>query len=164
MVVFDALSRVSRDVSVYLEIKKMILAAGARFSSPSFQFDDSPEGEFRENIQVSVDQYQRQANAAQTKRRTKARLMDGYSCMRPPFGYRSDGKGKVIVPDENYAPIAKAALEGFACGHFQTQAEVRKFIEGHPVCIAKRRSCIGNSVVNEMLKNILCAGYFSYRV
>ena len=145
--VFDALSRVSRDVKIYHEIKDAALVAGARFSCPTFRFDDTPESELNENIQVSVDQYHRKQNAAQTKRRTHARLSEGYWCFKAPFGYRSDGKGKMMVPDEVLAPTAKAALEGYASGHFQTHAEIRQFIETNPDFLAVRKAPIGNNVV-----------------
>ena len=163
VVVFDALSRVARDVRVYHEIKDAAKKNGACFSCPTFRFDDSPEGEFAENIQISVDQFQRQQNARQTKDRTKGRLLNGYWCMKAPFGYRSDGKGKVIVPHETFAPIAKAALEGYASGHFQTHREVRSFIEQHPEFRANRKTArLGNNFVKDMLKRSIYAGYFEY--
>ena len=162
-VVFDALSRLARDVDIYREIKKFAISKGARFSCPTFHFDDSPEGELSENIQISVDQFQRQQNAKQTKNRTKGRLINGYWCMKAPFGYRSDGKGKVMVPHETFAPIAKAALEGYASGHFQTHNEVRAFIEEHPDFRAKRKNPrVGNNFVKDMLTRSIYAGYYDY--
>ncbi|WP_422802520.1 recombinase family protein [Sulfitobacter pontiacus] len=163
VVVFDALSRLARDVRIYHEIKDAAIKAGARFSCPTFRFEDSPEGELSENIQISVDQFQRQQNAKQTKSRTKGRLINGYWCMNAPFGYRSDGKGKVMVPHETFAPIAKAALEGYASGHFQTHGEVRAFIENHPDFRASRKNPrVGNNFVKDLLSRSIYAGYYDY--
>ncbi|WP_432280468.1 recombinase family protein [Tropicimonas omnivorans] len=163
VVVFDALSRLARDVRIYHEIKDAAIKAGARFSCPTFRFEDSPEGELSENIQISVDQFQRQQNAKQTKSRTKGRLINGYWCMKAPFGYRSDGKGKVMVPHETFAPIAKAALEGYASGHFQTHGEVRTFIEKHPDFRAQRKNPrVGNNFVKDLLSRSIYAGYYDY--
>ena len=163
VVVFDALSRLARDVRIYHEIKDAAIKAGARFSCPTFRFEDSPEGELSENIQISVDQFQRQQNAKQTKSRTKGRLINGYWCMKAPFGYRSDGKGKVMVPHETFAPIAKAALEGYASGHFQTHGEVRTFIEDHPdFKVGRKKPRVGNNFVKNLLSRSIYAGYFDY--
>ncbi|WP_430383340.1 recombinase family protein [Yoonia maritima] len=163
VVVFDALSRVSRDVKIYHEIKEFVLAAGAKFSCPTFRFDETPEGELAENIQVSFDQYHRKSNAAQTKRRQHARIADGYWCFAAPFGYRSGGKGKVMEQHETFGPIAKAALEGYACGHFQSHAEVRTYIERQPEFRANRRGRLGNSVVKNMLTNVIYTGHLEYK-
>ncbi|MEP4194545.1 MAG: recombinase family protein [Aliishimia sp.] len=164
VIVFDSLSRLSRDVKVYHEIRELILAAGARFSCPTFNFNDSPESELSENIQVSVDSYHRKSNAAQTKRRTKARVKDGYWCFTAPFGYRADGKGKVMVPHETLAPIAKFALEGYASGHFQTQNEVRQYIEAQPEYQKSRKTKgTGGSFVSNMLRREIYAGYYEYK-
>jgi site-specific DNA recombinase len=163
VVVFDALSRLSRDVKVYHEIKDHVVAAGAKFSCPTFRFDDTPEGELSENIQVSVDQYHRKSNAAQTMRRQRSRIADGYWCLASPFGYRSGGKGKVIVEHEVFGPIVKAALKGFACGHFQTQTEVQKFIEAHPEFRRHRTNGLGHSVVKTVLTNVIYTGYLEYK-
>ena len=163
VVVFDALSRLSRDVKVYHKIKEYVVAAGAKFSCPTFRFGDTPEGELSENIQVSVDEYHRKSNAAQTKRRQHARIADGYWCLAAPFGYRSGGKGKIIVQHEIFGPIVKAALEGYACGHFQTQAEVREYIEAQPEYIARRKGRLGNSIVKVILTNVIYTGHLEYK-
>jgi site-specific DNA recombinase len=58
----------------------------------------------------------------------KARVESGFWVFRAPIGYRyvsaQSGGGKVLVPDEQIAPIVRQALEGFATGPFASQAEV----------------------------------------
>ena len=83
--------------------------------------------------------------------------------MTAPFGYRSSGKGKPIVPHEAFAPIAKAALEGYASRHFQTHGEVRAFIEHHPDFRANRKKPqVGNDFVKDLLSRSIYAGYYDY--
>jgi hypothetical protein len=38
----------------------------------------------------------------------------------------------VLVPDEVLAPVVRQALEGYATGHFASQAEVQRFLERNP--------------------------------
>ncbi|WIY52061.1 recombinase family protein [Devosia sp. YIM 151766] len=68
-------------------------------------------------------------------------------------------KGKVLVRDEPIASIIQEALEGFASGRFQSQAEVRRFIEGHPGYPTSKRGMVRNTLVPELLTNPVYAGY-----
>ena len=65
----------------------------------------------------------------------RARVMNGYWCFQPPVGYRyqrTAGHGKILVRNEPFASIVQEALEGFAAGRFETQAEVKRFLESQP--------------------------------
>ena len=45
---------------------------------------------------------------------------------------RASGHGKLLVRDEPLASIVKEALEGFASGRFESQAEVKRYLESQP--------------------------------
>ncbi|MEM8760639.1 MAG: recombinase zinc beta ribbon domain-containing protein, partial [Pseudomonadota bacterium] len=81
-------------------------------------------------------QHQRQKNGEQTKNRMRARLLNGYWCFAAPPGYKFQkvrGHGNLLVRDEPLASIYQEALEGFASGRFDTQAEVKRFLESQSV-------------------------------
>ncbi|MEL6220958.1 MAG: recombinase zinc beta ribbon domain-containing protein, partial [Pseudomonadota bacterium] len=74
-------------------------------------------------------------NGEQTKNRMRGRLMNGYWCFQSPVGYRYEkqpGHGKLLVRDEPCASIVQEALEGYAAGRFESQAEVKRFLESQP--------------------------------
>jgi hypothetical protein len=65
----------------------------------------------------------------------RARTMNGYWCFQALVGYkyeRIDGHGKMLVRDEPVASLIQEALEGFAVGRFETQVEVKRFLESQP--------------------------------
>ncbi len=58
--------------------------------------------------------------------------MNGYWVFHASLGYkyeRQPGHGKLLVRDEPVASIIQEALEGFAHGRFETQTEVKRFLE-----------------------------------
>lgn len=87
-----------------------------------------------ENLLASVSQHQRQKNGEQTKNRMRG--LNGYWVFRAPIGYtfeRLAGHGNILVRDEPMASIIQEALEGFATGRFETQAEVKRYLESKPI-------------------------------
>ena len=61
--------------------------------------------------------------------------MNGYWVFHAPPGYKYEkveGHGKLLVRNEPLASIIQEALEGFASGRFETQSEVKRFLESQP--------------------------------
>lgn len=88
--------------------------------------------------------------------------MNGYWPFACPVSYRYEkvnGHGKMLVRDEPLASIVQEALEGYASGRFEIQAEVKRFLEAQPTFPKVR----GNTVLNQQVTNILTrpvyAGY-----
>ncbi|MDE1979330.1 MAG: hypothetical protein KGI86_08385 [Betaproteobacteria bacterium] len=80
----------------------------------------------QEYILATVAQHQRRKNAEQTRNRMRARLLKGYWPFACPVGYRSQrvsGRGNMLVRNEPLASIVQEALEGYASGRFQLQAD-----------------------------------------
>lgn len=101
--------------------------AGGELESPSIEFCDDSDSRLIEHLLASVSQHQREKNKEQTRNRMRARAMNGFWVFHAPPGYRyrqAEGGGKILVRDEPSASRIKEALEGFASGRFQTQAEV----------------------------------------
>jgi hypothetical protein len=117
-----------------LKLRTDISGAGGVLQSPSIEFGEDSDSILVENMLASVSQHQRQKNAEQTVNRMRARVLNGYCVLaRPPRGYRYErhsGHGKIIVRDEPIASILQEALEGYANGRFETQVEVKRFLEG----------------------------------
>ena len=135
VVVIDDISRLARDTRVHTDLRLAISLAGGKLESPSITFGDDSDSIFVENVLASASQHQRQKNGEQTKNRMRARVMNGYWVFRAPTGYtykKVAGHGKLLVRDEPLASIVQEALEGYASGRFQTQAEVKRFLESQP--------------------------------
>ncbi len=65
----------------------------------------------------------------------RARVQNGYWVFQAPVGYRYErvsGHGKLLVRDEPNASALREALEGYASGRFETQVEVKRFLERQP--------------------------------
>ena len=135
VVLIDDISRLARGVKAHMELRAAISVAGGLLESPTVEFGEDADSELREYILATVAQHQRRKNAEQTINRMRARVMNGYWPFSCPIGYRvekSAGHGKVLTRNEPHASILQEALEGFASGRFETQVEVKRFLESQP--------------------------------
>lgn len=134
VVIIDDISRLARGVEAHLKLRAAIASAGGILESPTVEFGDDADSELQEYILATVAQHQRRKNAEQTLNRMRARTDKGYWVFACPRGYRYErveGHGKLLVRDEPVASIVQEALEGFASARFETQSEVRRFLESH---------------------------------
>ncbi len=162
IVLVDDISRLARSVSAHIELRAAITLAGGVLESPTLEFNDDADSELQEYILATVAQHQRRKNAEQTKNRMRARVMNGYWVFQAPVGYRYEkagGQGKVLVRDEPLASIVEEALEGFASGRFQIQAEVKRFLERHPEFPRDQKGEVRNQQVTDILTRVVYAGY-----
>ena len=161
VVLVDDISRLARSVSAHIQLRTAIRLAGGLLQSPTLEFNDDADSELQEYILATVAQHQRRKNAEQTKNRMQARVMNGYWVFQAPVGYRYEkagGHGKVLVRDEPLASIVQEALEGYASGRFQLQAEVKRFLESHPEFPRDRKGDVRNQRVTEILTRVVYAG------
>ena len=162
VVIIDNIDRLARDIKAHLELRVAISESGGRLESPSIEFGEDSDSILVENLLASVSQHQRQKNTEQTLNRMRARVMNGYWTLKDCLGYRyerRDGEGKVLVRDEPVASIIQEALEGFAIGRFQTQAEVKRFLESKPEYPKARDGVVYDEHVNRLLNRVIYAGY-----
>lgn len=164
-VIIDDLSRLARDVVAHQQLREAVKRAGAIMVSPSHQFREDSDGRFVENVLASSYQHQREKNAEQTLNRMRARCLDGYWVFQPPIGYQfaeivdARGKNKILVPKEPLASIVREALQGYATGRFQTQAEVQRHLEEQPEFPRDHKGRVHGQRVYEMLNQILYSGH-----
>lgn len=134
-VIIDDISRLARGLEAHLTLRSAIGSVGARLESPSIEFGEDSDSQLVENLLASVSQHQRQKNGEQTINRMRARLANGFWVFQAPVGYRYErksGHGNVLVRDEPIASAIQEALEGYASGRFDSQAEVKRFLERCP--------------------------------
>ena len=162
VVIIDDLSRLGRDRDAYWELRKAIDIAGGELESPSIKFGKDADTTFFEGLMVEVAQHQRLKNAEQTTNRMKARVQNGYWVFQAPTGYkyvRVAGSGKMLKRDEPVASIVQQALEGFASGHFETQADVMRFLQDNPLFPKGKAGKVPHQRVAVLLEQCVYAGY-----
>jgi DNA invertase Pin-like site-specific DNA recombinase len=135
VVIFDDLKRFARDTEFHIKLRREFLTCDAKIECLNFKLADTPEGKFVETIFVAQGELEREQNRPQVIQKMKARVEKGYWVFHAPVGYRytSDRThGKLLVRDEPLACIVQEAPEGFANGRFNSQAEVKRFLEAKP--------------------------------
>ena len=163
-VIFDDLKRFARDTEFHLKLRREFARRGATIECLNFRIEDTPEGKFIETVIAAQGELEREQNRRQVVQKMKARVENGYWVFRAPVGYRyvaaASGGGKVLVPDEVLAPVVQQALEGYATGHFTSQAEVQRFLERDPHFPKdKKDGTLRPMTVNRLLKKVVYAGY-----
>ena len=161
IVIFDDLKRFARDTMFHWKLRYTLESYGASVECLNYKFEDTPEGEFMETVFAAQGQLERQQNRRQTIQKMRARLENGYWVFQAPVGYRYQkvsGQGNVLVRDEPRASIVQEALEGYASGRFQLQAEVKRFLEGFPE-FPNSAGNVRAQQVTDLLTRVLYAGF-----
>ncbi len=164
IVIFDDLKRFARDTEFHLKLRREFARRGAMIECLNFRIEDTPEGKFIETVIAAQGELEREQNRRQVVQKMKARVENGFWVFRAPVGYRyvnaPSGGGKVLVPDEVLAPVVRQALEGYATGHFASQAEVQRFLERNPHFPKdKKDGTLRPMTINRLLKKVVYAGY-----
>ncbi|WP_413206310.1 hypothetical protein [Rhodospirillum sp. A1_3_36] len=92
----------------------------------------------------------------------QARIERGFWVFQAPIGYRYEKcrqGGKRLVPDEPAVSVIREALEGYAAGRFETQVEVKRFLESQPLYHRGKDGLVHPSRVTELLERVVYAGY-----
>ncbi len=162
VVINDDVSRLARDVQAHIEVRAAILNAGGILESPSIEFGDDPDSQLVEYLLATVSQHHRRKNGEQTKNRMRARVQNGYWVFQAPLGYRYQqvsGRGKMLKRQEPVASVIQEALEGYASGRFETQAEVMRFLQDHPLFPKDNAGLVRHQRVGSLLGQCAYAGY-----
>ncbi|WP_245728562.1 recombinase family protein [Paracoccus alkenifer] len=162
-VIFDDLKRFARDTEFHLKLRREFARRGATIECLNFRLEDTPEGKFIETVIAAQGELEREQNSRQVVQKMQARVENGFWVFRAPIGYKyiaAPSGGKILVLDEVLAPVVREALEGYACGHFSTQAEVQRFLERSPYFPKDRPDgTIRSMTVTRFLKKAVYAGY-----
>ncbi|MBL1419271.1 MAG: recombinase family protein [Alphaproteobacteria bacterium] len=162
-VIFDDLKRFARDTEFHIKLRREFALRKATIKCLNFNFDDTPEGKFIETIFAAHGELERQQNGRQVTQKMKARAKQGFCVFRAVVGYKyikSKHGGKILVRDEPLASAVQEALESFASGRFESQAEVKRFLEGQPSFPKDTKTGeITYQRIGKMLTQPLYAGY-----
>ena len=164
-VIFDDLKRFARDTEFHIKLRQALAARGASVYCLNFKFEDTPEGEFIETIMAAQGQLERKQNGRQVVQKMRARLSSGYWVFKAPAGFRFERQaahGNILVRDEPLASIVQEALEGYAVGRFETQAEVKRYFESQPAFPKNGRGTINQQRVTDILLHPIYAGYITH--
>lgn len=158
-VIMDDVSRLARDHILYSHLKTQLTQSGGEICFVNMQFEDSPEGQYVETIIAATAELERKQNARRTKSRMTARAKAGFYLSNAPFGYEySKHKtfGKILIQKQPDASVIKEALKGFASGRFETQFEVKSFID------QQLNIKLGYNSVKNLLTRIFYAGIIDF--
>jgi site-specific DNA recombinase len=162
VVIFDDLNRFARDTIFHLKLRQELATYNATVECLNFKFEDTPDGQFVETVIAAQGQLERSQNRRQTLQKMKARVERGYYVFAVPMGYRYEkagSHGRLLVRNEPLASILQEALEGYASGRFQLQAEVKRFLEAQPAFPKTRDGIVRNQEVARLLTRPVYAGY-----
>ncbi len=160
--IIDDITRFARDLKGHLELRETVRTCRLRLESPSLTFGEDADSLLHENILAVMSQHQRQKNAEQTKNRMIARAMNGYWGFQAPAGYRYKlvkGRGKMLIREEPAASVVVEALEGYASGRFENQAEVMRFLQDNPLFPKDATGIVRHQRVAQLLNQPIYAGY-----
>lgn len=165
VVVFDDLKRFARDIQVHFKLKSEIIGRGSTVESPNFNFEDTPEGHFIEQVIAAQAELERNQNQRQVLQKMKARLDMGYWPFCPPpalINKKDKVRGKVLHKREPYATIYKDAIEKYANDRLNTIEEVRRYIisKYKDYCVDDSLSLTG--AFNILTEELYC-GYIQYK-
>lgn len=162
VVIFDDLKRFARDTIFHLKLRQELATYNATVECLNFKFEDTPEGQFVETVIAAQGQLERLQNRRQTLQKMKARVERGYYVFACPVGYRYEkvgSHGRMLVKHEPVASLIQQALEGFASGRFETQAEVKRFLESHAEYPRDRGGELRAQRVTNLLTRPVYTGY-----
>ncbi len=166
VVIFDDLKRYARDTEFHLKLKREMIRRNARRECLNFRFEDSPEGKFIETIFAAQGELEREQNGRQVRQKMQARMEQGFWVFHAPVGYcYASGKhgGKELVRNEPLASIIQEAFEGYACGRFDSQVEVKRFFESQPEFPRGPSGIVKQQRVAEILTHPIYAGYITHK-
>lgn len=162
VVIFDDLKRFARDTRFHLDLREAFRKRDAKIECLNFKFDDTPEGEFIETIMAAQGALERKQNGRQVAQKMKARMQSGYWIHVAPVGYRYQtvrGRGKLLLINEPIASIVREGIEAYANGHFQSQAEVKRYFESFPDFPRNKHGEVVQQRVTDILKHPVYTGY-----
>lgn len=162
-VIFDHLDRFTRNFYDHADLRREIAKLGAILETPAGVLDERSSSRLMENVTVAFADYHRVNNREQTLNRMQARISNGFAVFAAPAGYaygRVPGfNGRMLVRVEPQASIIAEAFERYASRQLESQADVVRFLEEHPLYPKPRNGKLPHQRVGDMLRNPIYAGY-----
>lgn len=164
VVVFDDLKRFARNTAVHIRLRMEFRMRDALLLSPNFKFDDSPEGEFVEQVTAATGELEWKQNRRQVIQKQTARLEAGYWAFGRKLGYdmvKDPLHGKIGIPNKVGLEILGPALEGFATGRFVHKIDAIRFMQSKGIWTGQRAEKYIDKFT-EKLRDPYLAGFIEY--
>lgn len=165
-VIFEDLNRLSRDIQVHNLLRNEFKKKWVELACPNFLFEESPEWAFRENMSVSMAQYEKDKNKQRVNDRMRARLEQWFWCFKVPIWYKYSTNAqwwKEILFDKNHKIIRKALIH-FSDNRLKTINDVARFLDSKWIKLGNIQNgkVYNANKVSRMLRNILYTGYLEF--
>ena len=123
-VIFDDISRLSRNTEEYYFIKAKIRRYGGSLLSLKDDLESTdPISRLKENMVVAFADYDRENNLQRVNSRMKERVLEGYWQHKPPVGMIL--RDKVLYPDNINSILIKKIYEDYAVGRYITYESIK---------------------------------------
>ena len=132
----------------------------ATLKFPTFWFENTPQGKFMLQIAFGQSKYYVDNLSENVKRGIRKKLRDGIYPNMPPPGYRNDRQTRMIVFDDDRAPLIRRMFEVYATGQHTVAALARLIVEWGLVGV--RDKPIAASKVHDILANPFYIGLFRF--
>lgn len=162
VVLLDDQSRLARSSKAFWTLRDDLDLIEAQLEGPQGIYKNDADSRYNQNMVAAANQRDVEKNQERVISRMSARVIGGYYPFTCPRGYlykKVRGRGKMLFHNEPETSIIKEALEGYACGRFTTQEEVRRFLEAHPLFLKGKNATLSKNAVPAILKNAIYAGY-----
>jgi site-specific DNA recombinase len=132
----------------------------AALKFPTFWFENTPQGKFILQVAFGQSKYYVDNLSENIKRGIRKKLRDGIYPNMPPPGYVNDRRSRMIVFDDERAPLLRRMFETYATGQY-TVTEIAAMIQDWGL-VGVRGKPLSMSRVHAILANPFYVGVFRF--
>ncbi len=162
-VIFDDISRLSRNVTDYHLLKVTIKQYGGIFISLKEDLESgNPIAEFQENMLIVLADFNRKRNNERVNTRMREKLQAGYWLFKAPIGMRL--VDKILYPDNTNSVLIKKIYEDYALGRYITYESIKYSKEAQQLInpYNNKPYQLSNDLIKKILTNKLYIGIIDY--
>ena len=162
-VIFDDISRLSRNTEEYYFIKDKIRRYGGYLLSLKDDLESTdPISRLKENMVVAFADYDRENNLLRVKTRMREKLQAGYWLFKAPIGMRL--VDKILYPDNTNSVLIKKIYEDYAIGRYITYESIKYSKEAQQLInpYINKPYQLSNDLMKKILTNKLYIGIIEY--
>jgi site-specific DNA recombinase len=159
MVLVYRFDRLARAVADHHALKSVFAAQGISVRAVEESFDDSPTGQFMENVVAAMAQFDNDQRSARTRAGMTEALRQGRWMWRTPLGYQrpaAQRDGPSLVIDSTRGQLVRRIFELFATGEF-TQRDVLDQVVDLGLTTAAGKS-LSSQTLGAILRNPIYTG------
>ena len=162
-VIFDDISRFSRNIEDYYFFKAKIRRYGGTFLSVKEDLESQkPINRLLEGMAVTVGDYHRWHNLEILNSRMRKKLQAGYWLFKAPIGMRL--VDKILYPDNTNSVLIKKIYEDYALGRYITYESIKYSKEAQQLInpYNNKPYQLSNDLIKKILTNKLYIGIIDY--